>query len=189
MGTLFSFSPFIAFALQMRAISAEVTLFSGAAIALVLVLHELSSGRSVKVLEAGAVVLLGALGLYVTLMPSAYSIRGVRLAVDAGLLAIVLTSIAIRLPFTLQYAREQVSPEIAALPSFVAVNTIIAWAWAAAFAVMVLTDLVMLYRPQVSLWIGIALSIAAFAGAVWFTRWYPARVRARAIAARIKVGA
>jgi len=189
MGILLSFSPFIVFAILMRSTSPRVALLAGAAIALVLVLRELAGGKSVKVLEAGTVVLFGALGLYVTLVPSAWSILGVRLAVDAGLLAIVLTSIAISLPFTLQYAREQVSPEIAALPAFFTVNTVITWGWAAAFAVMVLADIVMLYLPQVPLWVGIALTIVAFAGAVWFTRWYPARVRARAIAAGINVGA
>ncbi|MEW6640223.1 MAG: hypothetical protein AB1586_06935 [Pseudomonadota bacterium] len=189
MGIVLSFSPFIVFAVLMRLATAPVALFAGAAIALVLVLRELASGKSVKVLEAGTAVLFGALGLYVTVVPSAWSILGVRLAVDAGLFAIVLTSIAIRLPFTLQYAREQVSPDIAALPAFVTVNTVITWGWAGAFAVMVLADIVMLYLPQVPLWVGIALTIAAFAGAVWFTRWYPARMRARALAAGINVGA
>lgn len=189
MGILLSFSPFIAFAILMRSTSAQIALFAGAAIAVVLVVRELASGKSVKVLEAGTAVLFGALGLYVTLVPSAWSILGVRLAVDTGLLAIVLISIAIRLPFTLQYAREQVPAEIAALPAFLAVNTVITWGWAGAFAVMVLADVIMLYLPQVPLWIGIALTVAAFVAAVWFTRWYPARMRARAVAAGVRAGA
>ncbi|MBQ8111872.1 MAG: glycosyltransferase family 25 protein, partial [Kiritimatiellae bacterium] len=74
---------------------AQVALFAGAAIAVILVGRELASGKSVKVLEAGTAVLFGALGLYVTLVQAAWTILGVRLAVDTGLLAIVLISIAI----------------------------------------------------------------------------------------------
>ena len=43
-------------------------------------------------------------------------------------------SIAIRFPFTLQYAREVVDAETAVLPGFIKANYIITWAWAAAFA-------------------------------------------------------
>jgi hypothetical protein len=35
----------------------------------------------------------------------------------------------------------------------------------------------------VPLWIGIAVTIAALASAVWLTRWYPDRVRAKFAAA------
>jgi len=94
-----------------------------------------------------------------------------------------MISIAIHRPFTLQYAREQVPEEIAAHPAFYAVNTVITAGWAVAFAVMVAADGLMLYAPQVPLAVGIALTIAAFIGAIWFTRWYPARVRARFAAA------
>ena len=42
--------------------------------------------------------------------------------VDAGVLAIALLSLAIRLPFTLQYAREAVDPEVTLLPGFLRAN-------------------------------------------------------------------
>jgi hypothetical protein len=187
MAILLSFSPFIVFAVLMRLATVPVALLAGAAVALVLVAREIISGKSIKVLEAGTAVLFGALGVYVSLSPATWSVLGVRLAVDAGLLAIVVISIAIRLPFTLQYAREQVTPEIAATPIFLAINTTITWAWAAAFAVLVIADIIMLYVPEIPLWVGIALTVAALYGAIRFTRWYPEQMRARAIANGIKL--
>ena len=68
----------------------------------------LSPNRSPKLLEIGTAALFGALALYTLMAHPAWSIMGVRLVVDAGLLLIVVVSIAIRQPFTLQYAREQV---------------------------------------------------------------------------------
>lgn len=183
MSILLGFSPFIVFAILMRLSSAPVALFAGAAVALVLVVRELRAGKTAKVLEIGTVALFGGLGLVVIVAPAEWSILGVRLAVDIGLFTIVMISIAIHRPFTLQYAREQVPEEIAAHPAFYAVNTVITAGWAVAFAVMVAADGLMLYAPQVPLAVGIALTIAAFIGAIWFTRWYPARVRARFAAA------
>lgn len=183
MSILLGFSPFIVFAILMRLSTVPVALFAGAAVALVLVARELRAGKAAKVLEIGTVLLFGGLGVLVIIAPGDWSILGVRLAVDIGLFAIVVISILIRRPFTLQYAREQVPAEIAAHPAFYAVNTVITAGWAVAFAVMVAADGLMLYAPQVPLTVGIALTIAAFVGAVWFTRWYPARVRARFAAA------
>jgi len=93
---------------------------------------------------------------------------------------IVLVSLAIGRPFTLQYARERVPEQFWALPIFITTNRILTAAWAAAFAVMVAADGAAEYVPGIPLSVDIAASIAAFVGAVWFTRWYPARVRRRA---------
>ena len=35
------------------------------------------------------------------------------------------------------------------------------------------------YVEAIPLWVDVAATIAAFVGAVWFTRWYPALVRRR----------
>ena len=88
----------------------------------------------------------------------------VRLAVDGGLLAIVLVSLAIGRPFTLQYARERVPEPIWALPVFFTTNRRITVVWAAAFAVHVAADAAAEYVPAIPLWFDIAVSIAAFVG-------------------------
>ena len=55
-----------------------------------------------------------------------------KLAVDCGMLAIALAVARAPLPFTLQYAREAVDAETAALPGFMTANYIITAAWTAA---------------------------------------------------------
>jgi hypothetical protein len=75
-----------------------------------------------KVLEIGTVLLFGALALYVGTTGAEWSIAGIRLAVDAGFLVIVLVSMAIGQPFTLQYARESVPQALWHEPEFVRVN-------------------------------------------------------------------
>jgi hypothetical protein len=100
-----------------------------------------------------------------------------RLAVDVGLLAIVLGSFIARRPFTLQFAREEVPQEFWANPQFIATNYKISGAWAAAFVILVLADVVMAFFPAIPLWVGIVVTILALAGAIWFTRWYPQHVR------------
>ena len=74
-------------------------------------------GRSIKMLGAGSVILFAALGVYLTLVDPSLSSSAVKLTVDAGVLAISLASLAIRQPFTLQYAREMVDAETAACPA------------------------------------------------------------------------
>jgi protein-S-isoprenylcysteine O-methyltransferase Ste14 len=101
----------------------------------------------------------------------------VRLIVDTGLLAIVILSIAIRQPFTLQYAREQTPPAIWGNSEFVRSNYVITTAWAFAFAVMVTSGLALLYIPGTPRQIGVLAIIAALIGAVKFTGWYPEQAR------------
>lgn len=100
---------------------------------------------------------------------------GVRLSVDAGLLLIVLVSMAVGSPFTLQYAREQVAPEFWHRPEFIRTNYVITGVWALAFAVMVAAELSLLYVPALPSRAGVMAIIVALVGAVKFTGWYPDR--------------
>ena len=61
---------------------------------------------------------------------------------------ISLLSIALRLPFTLQYAREAVDAETAKLPGFLRANYIITWAWTGAALLMMIGNIAMLYVPE-----------------------------------------
>ncbi len=97
---------------------------------------------------------------------------------DAGLLLIVLASLVMRRPFTLQYARERVAPELWGEPEFVRTNYVITAVWALAFAVMVVAELVLLYVPDIPPRAGIVAIVLALVGAVKFTGWYPERRRA-----------
>jgi hypothetical protein len=135
---LLAFAPFIAFALVDRLVGGAAGLLAGAAVsAAMLVRGWVKPGRTLKLLEIGTALLFARLALYAVLSGPEWSIAGVRLRVDAGLLAIVLASVVVGRPFTLQYAREQVAPALWDSADFVRTNYVITGAWALAFAVLV----------------------------------------------------
>jgi len=101
-------APYGAFALLMLVTSATVSLFTGAAICLAVMAFDMVRGRSMKILGAGSVIVFAAVGGYVSLIDPNLSVSGVKFAVDTGIFLLTLTSIVIRRPFTLQYAREVV---------------------------------------------------------------------------------
>jgi hypothetical protein len=171
--------PFATFTVLMLLTSATVSLFAGAAVAAATIAYDLARGGSLKMLAAGSVILFSALGCYIAFVDSTWSSPAVRLAVDSGVLAIALTSIAIRFPFTLQYAREVVDAETVRLPGFMRANYIITWAWTAAFLLMLVANILMIYQPSLPLWVGLAVAFAARNSAAYFTKWYPKHRRAK----------
>jgi len=120
----------------------------------------------VKVLDVGSLLLFGVLLLCTLIAAPDWTVATVRLAVDGGLLAIVLVSLAIGMPFTLQYARESVPHEFWTSPIFMTTNRRITGVWAAAFAVMTAADAA---ARAIEAIVDIAASVVAFAVAVWFT--------------------
>lgn len=179
MGMLLAFAPFIAFALVDRAVGATEGLIAGAAVSAAFLIRDwITPGRSPKILEIGTVLLFGGLAAYALFGGPTWSIVGVRLCVDLGLLLIVLISMAVRQPFTLQYAREQVAPEFWNSREFLRTNYVITAVWALAFVVMVLADLTLLNMPDLPPRIAIITTIVALVAAVKFTGWYPERAAA-----------
>lgn len=169
LGILLAFAPFLAFALIDRLSGPTEGLIAGAVVSAALLLRDLIQGRTAKVLEIGTAILFGGLALYALLGRPSWSVVGVRVVVDAGLLLIVLASLVMRRPFTLQYARERVAPELWGEPEFVRTNYVITAVWALAFAVMVVAELVLLYVPDVPPRAGIVAIVLALVGAVKFT--------------------
>jgi hypothetical protein len=172
-------APFAVFGVLMMLTTPAISLFAAAAIAVATIVYDVARGRSVKALAAGAAVLFAAIGTYLVLSDGSMGGHGIRLAVDLGVLAIALGSIALRLPFTLQYAREVVEPEIVAQPAFMTTNYILTWAWIGAFILMLVADILLIYWPSLPVWIGVGVAFAARNCAVYFTTWYSARRRAQ----------
>lgn len=180
MGILLAFAPFVIFAVLDRVIGPTGALAAGAVASAALIMRDLvTSQRHAKVLEVGTFALFSGLTLYTLLSGVNWSVIGVRLCVDTGLLLVVLASMAVRRPFTLQYAREQVPPALWNQPEFVQTNYVITGVWALAFLVMVLAELALLYVPGLPPRIGIVAIIVALVGAVKFTGWYPEREKRR----------
>lgn len=180
---LISFLPFVVFFALMRLVTPVAGLIGAFGVSSLLTWRMHRRAESVKILEVGSLILFALLVLYTFVATPRWTVATVRLAVDGGLLAIVVVSLAIGRPFTLQYARERVPAQFWNSSAFLTTNRIISGVWAGAFAVLVAADAAAEYVPAVPTWVDISASIAALLAAVWFARWYPDRVR-RAAAGR-----
>lgn len=179
MGILLGFAPFIVFAL-LTGVSVSLALWAAFSAAFVITIRDFVQSPTLRVLDAGSTALFGFLALYAGFIQPSLSIQAVRLVVDSGLFVIAAASIAIRNPFTLQYAREQVPKELWDNPLFLRTNYIITGVWTAAFAVMMGADTITTFTPHIPLTLDVAAGLAALAGAIVFTVRYPAYVRAHA---------
>ena len=67
--------------------------------------------------------------------------------------------------------------QVAATAGFRRGNAVISSAWLAAFGVMTIADYAMARIAGIPQWLDVVAIVAAFVAAVWFTAWYPARMR------------
>ena len=183
MNILFGFAPYIAFFLFMQLVSIDAGFWAALAVAVLNAGRDWARTGSLKILEVGTVLLFAALATFTSVEHWKWTVMAVRLAVDAGLLAIVLVSQAIGRPFTLQYARERVAKQYWHAPLFLTINRRITWAWAGAFAALVVAHALVVFVPQVPWWLDIVATICALAAAIRFTMWYPEHARKKAEAA------
>ena len=175
-------APFATFATLMTLATAKIALAASAAVGLVVFAIDLWRGRTIKALNTGATIVFAALFGYHLIAAAEMHPIAVRIAVDAGVLAIALASIAIRYPFTLQYALEQTDAETQSKPQFSQVNYTLTWVWSGAFAAMIVADIVAIYLPNTLLWTCAAIAFVARQAAMYFTQWYPKHVTAHATA-------
>jgi hypothetical protein len=175
-------APYGVFTLLMLVSSPVLSVFAAAAICLMVIGFDVLRGRAIKMLGASSAILFGALGGYLTWIDPGLSGSAIKVTVDCGVFTISLLSLLMRFPFTLQYAREAVDADTAALPGFMAVNYIITSAWTLAFLLMLIANVLMIYLPGLPLWSGLAIAFAARNSALYFTKWYPEYRRAKAAA-------
>ncbi|MEU8502444.1 hypothetical protein ACIP46_39705 [Streptomyces lavendulae] len=155
------------------------------AVALVVLGRVVHRGSSWKLLEVADVVFFAAMAV-VGALASAGTLRWLETyageVANLTLTVIAFGSMAVGMPFTLQYAREQVDPSLWHSPAFLRTNYVITGVWGLAFLVAALAgaygDLV-LHNPN-NIWTGWIIQILAIVAALRFTVWYPGVVRARA---------
>jgi hypothetical protein len=88
-------APYGAFAFLMLVTSSAASLLAAAAICFAIIVLDLARGHSVKILGAGSVVTFATVGSYVWFVDPSLSVSAVKLSVDAGVLLVVLLSIAV----------------------------------------------------------------------------------------------
>lgn len=94
---------------------------------------------------------------------------------NIALTLFVLITLAVRQPFTLQYAKETTDPSLWDNPVFLRINYTLTWVWAGAFAVQTISggfgDLVL--KDSDNFWTGWIIQFAALVFAFVFTEFYP----------------
>jgi hypothetical protein len=103
------------------------------------------------------------------------------------LVLVVVVSMLVRVPFTIQYAKEQTDPSVWSSPLFQRINYVVTGAWGVAFLISAIAGYVGdgILHSNDNIWTGWVIQIAAQLCAVQFTVWYPPRARA---IARRKLG-
>lgn len=178
MQTLLAFAPFIVFAVIDRTVGSIPGTIAGAIVALLMLGREtLFQKRSSKILDIGTAILFCGLSIFFLATKPEWSVITVRLCVDTGLFIIVVVSLVVGKPFTLQYAREQVSPDLWNRPEFLKTNYVISGVWALAFAVAISAEIILLLARQVPQRFGTIAIVLAIVGATKFSGSYPQQVR------------
>jgi hypothetical protein len=176
MNLVLGFVPFILFAVLMR-LSDDLALWLAFAVAFALSMRSFLDTRVLKTLDASNTALFGVLALYRGFVQPSMSFGALLLAVDGGLLAIMIVSLILHEPITLQYAREQVSQDNWRTPSFLHINYMVTGAWVAALAIMTAADAASSLSTKVPQTLAVAAGLVALAAALTFSLRYPAYVR------------
>ncbi|TLQ42254.1 hypothetical protein [Streptomyces marianii] len=141
-------------------------------------------GASVKILEVADVVFFAALTI-VGLFASVGTLRWLETysgeLSNFALVAIAFGSIAVREPFTVQYARERVDRSLWNTRGFLHTNYVITAVWGLAFLVAAVAGLIgdLVLRQPDNVWTNWVIQIGAIIVALRFTEWYPPVVRER----------
>jgi preprotein translocase subunit SecE len=169
---LLAFAPFVAFAVSVSTLGSIGALLLGAMVSAAVIAFGLARGQSAKILEVGSLVLFAALAAFEHVSGTRLSLIGAKFAVDLGLLCIVVLSMLVGRPFTMQYAKDSVAPEFWSSPEFRRKNQVITGVWALAFLAMVLAELAMLVWPTLPHQLPVVVIVLALVGAFKFTAYY-----------------
>lgn len=179
MAIFFGFAPWLLFYVLVHPLGAAVAAALAAAAALALGLPAICRGRP-KILDIGTVLFFAVFALVFALDPPPWLHDWMKAIADGGLALIVLVSLALGRPFTIQYAKETVPEEHWDSPLFYRVNLHITLIWLAAFLVNMASAAASTLVPQEPGWLAWAIPMFSFIAAFRFTTWYPDRMAARA---------
>ncbi len=175
MSMILQFAPWIAFTL-LSAVDWRLALAVGLVTQLLLIV--VHRPIRVGVLNGAMILFFLVVGVVALVDPGAAIKDHVGVASTAWLAVVATGSLLVGRPFTLDFSRSTVSPEIAASPRFLRTNRVITGVWAEAFAAMALGGLVGAVAGAP--WIGTVTTVVVLVLATKFTTSYPQQVRAAA---------
>jgi carotenoid cleavage dioxygenase len=139
-------------------------------------LHELKKGF---ILSWGTLVFFLFMTLSVVLFRNLWVIENAGFISNSYLPIIVLISIVIGKPFTMQYAKEKVPADKWKTPLFIRINYLLSSFWLCMFLTMFGIYLVRAYYPNVSSWFFNLLSYLPIILGTWISLWFPSWYKER----------
>jgi hypothetical protein len=134
------FVPWIVYWILVGNVPFLAAVVAGLALAVVINVGTLLRRQPLMVLEAGTAVVFAVFVIMALTLPEDFLERWLQPLGNAGLFVIVLISILIGKPFTLQYARRSTPPEQRDEPGFVYVCRLLAWLWAGTMGFMTIVS-------------------------------------------------
>jgi hypothetical protein len=173
MNLVIGFAPFILFTLLSR-LSADLALWVAFAAAFVVTIRDFVESPSLRLLDAGSLVLFAVLALGRGFLDPNLSLAAVRFIAEASLFLLLGLPLALKRPFSTDYAR--LDPREAGWPPalFLKVNYLVSGVWTASFLAMAAADGTVTFDPELPLYGSIAVSVIGLALAITFTLRYPA---------------
>jgi len=173
MNLVLGFAPFILFAILSR-LSADLALWVAFAAGFVVTIRDFVESPSLRLLDAGSLLLFALLALGRGFLAPTLSLAMVRFIAETWLFLLLGLPLALKRPFSVDYAgldpREQGWPP----DLFLRVNYLVSGVWAASFLAMAAADGAVAFDPRLPLYGSVAISVVAVAVAVTFTLRYPA---------------
>jgi len=180
MSMILQFAPWLAFVVVSDVADWRLGLAAGLIATVVAILA--SKPRRVGVLNAAMIVFFVAVGAFALIRPASGLQDWAGTISTAWIAVVSATSILLGRPFTLDFSRDGVTPEIAASKLFLDINRTIAWVWTGAFAVMAASRAIA--NAASAPWLATALTVVVLVGAIKFTKAYPDRAVAAATGGR-----
>jgi intracellular septation protein A len=151
----------------------------GALLAAVILLIPSRERGRIKLLDIVSVVFFAALTIAGLVLDRSRLIwlEDYSQAISSGLLALVVLGSLAFVPFTEQYAREQVPRQYWSTPSFKQINRTLTLVWGLAFALCAVLGIFAQHDRGGSVWLNWIIPIVVVVGAFKFTSWYPDRVK------------
>lgn len=173
---LISFAPWIAFLVIARDTLGRVEVGLVAALVLSVVMAATRLHRGI-VMWVG-LVFFSAATVAVLVFHNMWTIRHLGVLANGALATGAWATLAVRRPFTLDYARAHTDPSKWNDPLFIRVNVQLTTVWAATFTFNTVLAWLLLKHvwPE---WACHTVSYAALIAAAAFTSWYPAHLRRR----------
>lgn len=174
---LLVFSPWIAFLLVAHGslFRLKLGIIVAAVLTLVMVVTRLHRGA---IMWAG-VIFFSYVLVAVVLMNNMWTARYMGILATGALSAGTWMSIALKRPFTLEYAREHADPSLWNSPSFLRTNYMLTLMWAAAFTINAILAWLKSVHFAMSGWVYETMSYGLLVLAMFASTWYPQYVRRR----------